>query len=174
LIICELIHLSFRTSENLFPRIEHFELSLDELHNDSTTVTFHGDYDQSALEGFRRGLRTMGITWGHNKDYRPDLKQLLYTLTVTEDGGVPIFFTTDSGNTTDDTTHLKTWELLRELVGRRALTAMDYDNLGRVYVTRQYTISSTPGRTMRPMKWVRLRPRPARPGRARSTMPPGI
>jgi transposase len=59
----------------------------------------------------------MGITWGHNKDHRPDLKQLLYTLTVTEDGGVPIYFTTDSGNTTDDTTHLKTWELLRELVG---------------------------------------------------------
>ena len=97
--------------------IEHFELSLDELHNDSTTVTFHGDYDESALVGFRRGLRTMGITWGHNKDHRPDLKQLLYTLTVTEDGGVPIYFTTDSGNTTDDTTHLKTWELLRELVG---------------------------------------------------------
>ena len=29
------------------------------------------------------------ITWGHNKDHRPDLKQLLYILTVSDDGGVP-------------------------------------------------------------------------------------
>ena len=98
--------------------IEKFNLSLDELHNDSTTVTFHGDYDESTQESWRRGLKTLGITWGHNKDHRPDLKQLLYTLTVTEDGGVPVYFTTHSGNTADDTTHIKTWELLRELVGK--------------------------------------------------------
>jgi transposase len=60
----------------------------------------------------------LGITWGHNKDHRPDLKQLLYVLTVTDDGGVPVYFTTASGNTADDRTHLETWELLRELTGR--------------------------------------------------------
>lgn len=95
-----------------------FALSLNELHNDSTTVTFHGSYDDALVPGLRQGLPTLAITWGHNKDHRPDLKQLLYILTVTDDGGVPVYFTTASGNTTDDRTHLETWELLCELTGR--------------------------------------------------------
>ena len=65
-----------------------------------------------------RGRATPAITYGHSKDHRPDLKQLLYILTVTEDGGVPVYFTTRSGNTTDDQTHQETWKMLRELVGR--------------------------------------------------------
>lgn len=97
--------------------IQEFNLSLDELHNDSTTVTFQGAYDGAYLEGLKRGIPTLGITWGHNKDHRPDLKQLLYILTVTDDGGVPIYFTTASGNTADDQTHVATWDLMRQLVG---------------------------------------------------------
>jgi len=41
----------------------------------------------------------------------------LYILTATDDGGVPIYFTTADGNTTDDRTHVETWNLLRQLVG---------------------------------------------------------
>jgi len=98
--------------------IAEFGLRLDELHNDSTTVSLFGAYDQAAEEGQRRGRKTLAVTFGHNKDHRPDLKQLLYILTVTEDGGVPIYFTSDSGNVADDTTHRATWDLLRELTGR--------------------------------------------------------
>lgn len=65
-----------------------------------------------------RGQSTLAITFGHSKDHRPDLKQLLYILTVTEDGGVPIYFTSASGNTSDDTTHQQTWDVLCQLVGR--------------------------------------------------------
>jgi len=42
----------------------------------------------------------------------------MYTLTITDDGGVPIYFQTDSGNVTDDQTHRATWDILRQLVGR--------------------------------------------------------
>jgi len=98
--------------------ITEFDLQLDELHNDSTTVSFFGAYDKAAEESQRRGRKTLAVTFGHSKDHRPDLKQLLYILTVTEDGGVPIYFTSASGNVTDDTTHRATWNLLRELVGR--------------------------------------------------------
>ena len=94
-----------------------FKLGLNELHNDSTTVTFYGAYTAAAEEGQRGGRQTPAITWGHNKDHRPDLKQLLYTLTVTDDGGVPVYFTTASGNVADDRTHVATWDLLCELVG---------------------------------------------------------
>ncbi|MGH7225731.1 MAG: IS1634 family transposase, partial [Gemmataceae bacterium] len=65
------------------------------------------------------GRPTPAITWGHSKARRPDLKQLLYTLTINEDGGVPVFFTTSSGNVTDDTTHVETWERVCQLTGKR-------------------------------------------------------
>lgn len=97
-------------------RVE-FKLGLDELHNDSTTVSFFGAYRDAAEEGQRGGRPTPAITWGHSKDHRPDLKQLLYTLTITDDGGVPVYFTTASGNVADDGTHVATWDLLCQLVG---------------------------------------------------------
>jgi transposase len=98
--------------------VHEFQLRLDELHNDSTTISFYGNYPDAATVGQRQGRATHAITWGHSKDHRPDLKQLLYILTVTEDGGVPVYFTSASGNTSDDRTHIETWELLRQLVGR--------------------------------------------------------
>jgi transposase len=97
--------------------IQKFSVRLDELHNDSTTVTFYGAYHDAAQEGRRGGRPTHAITWGHNKDHRPDLKQLLYILTVSDDGGVPVYFTSASGNVTDDKTHCQTWDLLLELIG---------------------------------------------------------
>ncbi|MEZ6087692.1 MAG: hypothetical protein R3C05_06640 [Pirellulaceae bacterium] len=68
--------------------------------------------------GNKSKVQTPAITWGHNKDHRPDLKQLLYILTVADDGGVPIYFQTESGNVTDDSTHQRTWKLLNEVVKR--------------------------------------------------------
>ncbi|MGO8785769.1 MAG: IS1634 family transposase [Terriglobia bacterium] len=99
--------------------VRAFTLSLDELHNDSTTVSFFGAYSDAAEEKQRRGQRTLAITWGHNKDHRPDLKQLLYILTISNDGGVPVHFRAASGNVTDDTTHQRSWELLCQIAGRR-------------------------------------------------------
>lgn len=98
--------------------IQEFQVSLDELHNDSTTISFYGAYED-AKEAEKRGTKErLAVLFGHSKARRPDLKQLLYILTVTEDGGVPIYFTAASGNVTDDTTHRATWDLLRQLVGR--------------------------------------------------------
>jgi transposase len=99
--------------------VKEFGVSLDELHNDSTTVTFCGAYTQATAEQRYLGRPTLAITFGHNKDHRPDLKQLLYILTVTADGGVPLHFRAQSGNVTDDQTHRDTWDLLCQLTGRR-------------------------------------------------------
>lgn len=98
--------------------VEEFGVQLEELHNDSTTISFFGNYADAQQEGLMHQLATPAITWGHSKDHRPDLKQLLYILTVTEDGGIPLYFQTSSGNVVDDQTHQATWELLRKLVGR--------------------------------------------------------
>src|SRR5439155_365349 len=99
--------------------VREFGVDLDELHNDSTTVTFHGDYESADRERTLRGRLRLAVTYGHNKDHRPDLKQLLYILTVTRDGAVPVQFRVESGNATDDRSHRATWELLCQLTGRR-------------------------------------------------------
>ena len=98
--------------------VQEFAVGLDELHNDSTSISFFGAYEEAQQESSQRGRATHAITWGHSKDHRPDLKQLLYILTISEDGGVPVYFTTASGNQTDDRTHCQTWDLLHQLVGR--------------------------------------------------------
>jgi transposase len=99
--------------------VREFKVDLDELHNDSTTITFHGAYADATQEEKRGQQTRMAITWGYNKDHRPDLKQLLYILTVSRDGAVPLYFQVASGNVADDKTHCSTWELLCRLTGRR-------------------------------------------------------
>lgn len=96
--------------------IKEFEIELDKFHNDSTTLTLHGDY--SKADGrIERGKKTLVAALGHNKDHRQDLKQLLWILTVSEDGAVPVHFKVTDGNIQDITTHIETWEVLRRLVG---------------------------------------------------------
>lgn len=96
--------------------IPSFEVRMDELHNDSTSLTLHGAY-RDANGDPMRGKTTVQAARGYNKDYRPDLKQLLWILTVSSDGGVPVHFKVCSGQTEDSSTHIETWNRLRDLVG---------------------------------------------------------
>jgi len=103
-------------TELVVQMVKEFKISLEELHNDSTTLTLHGQY--KGANGKRvRGKPTVVATLGHNKDHRPDLKQLVWILTVSTDGAVPVHFKVVDGNTEDSTTHIETWECLRLLVG---------------------------------------------------------
>jgi hypothetical protein len=47
--------------------VKEFQVLLDELHNDSTTVTFVGAYITAAEEKRYLGRPTSAITFGHNK-----------------------------------------------------------------------------------------------------------
>ena len=94
-----------------------FRVRFRELHNDSTSVSFTGQY-RGARGRQVRGRRAPWITYGHSKDHRPDLKQLLFILSVSADGGVPVQFRCADGQTNDSRTHLQTWEALREVAGR--------------------------------------------------------
>jgi transposase len=96
--------------------VQTFHLQLRELHNDSTTVSFTGQYFTSPGDPLR-GQPTHRITFGRSKDHRPDLKQLLWILTTTADGTVPVWCSIDHGNATDDRTHIQTWDTLCQLVG---------------------------------------------------------
>ena len=96
---------------------KRFGVRFDQLHNDSTSIRFCGQY-RSAQGRRVRGRRAPCITYGYSKDHRPDLKQLLFCLTTSFDGGVPVQFRCSDGNTNDSQTHIETWEALREVSGK--------------------------------------------------------
>jgi transposase len=95
--------------------VSAFAIDLAEFHQDTTTVTFSGDYAEQPNAA--QSNRPPRITFGYNKDHRPDLKQLLYSVTISADGAVPVHAKIYDGNTTDDAVHIDTWTFLTQLVG---------------------------------------------------------
>jgi transposase len=94
--------------------IKHFQIQTGRVHFDTTSVTFHGQYQTSVADPH--------ITHGYNKDHRPDLKQLLFGLSVSSDGAVPLHHQVKSGNRTDDTVHQENLDELRRILGRTDFT----------------------------------------------------
>lgn len=97
--------------------VRTFGIDVTQLHNDSTSITLTG-IGYPGGGGTRAGKAVAKPTFGHNKDFRPDLRQLVWILTVSADAAVPIAYRVESGNTADDVTHVPTWDELRRLVGR--------------------------------------------------------
>ena len=89
--------------------IKVHELETKRIHNDSTTVSFAGAYDHQDPDAVQ-------LKFGHNKDNRPDYKQIVFGLNITEDGHVPITYQAFNGNQADVTTHVPNWENLREFL----------------------------------------------------------
>ena len=90
--------------------IKQFQLDTRRIHNDTTSVSFSGNYEGSQT--------APQITFGNSKAHRPDLKQLVFGLNITSDGAVPISHQIYSGNRTDDTVHAANTEELRQILGR--------------------------------------------------------
>jgi len=91
--------------------IKMTDIDLSRIHNDATTVKAYGRIPGKTRSGLK-------LAHGISKDYRPDLKQLVYTLSVSADGAVPIHYKTYAGNRTDDTTHIETWNTLLRIIGK--------------------------------------------------------
>jgi len=103
-------------TEMVVGAVKEFNIKMDEFHNDSTTVTLFGTY-LDAIGDNKRGKKSIKITYGNNKEHRPDLKQLLWTLTTTDDGCVPVHYLTLDGNTNDSATHIDMWNAVRNIKG---------------------------------------------------------
>ncbi|CAN5909340.1 hypothetical protein BH23ACT10_BH23ACT10_20660 [soil metagenome] len=117
--------------------VRAYDIDCAELHNDSTSLTLYGAYRDAA--GQRRAGQTPARpARGHSKDYRPDLKQLVWILTVAADGAVPITYRLVDGNTEDSTTHVATWDALVAMLGRADFLYVadsklaTYDNMGHI------------------------------------------
>ncbi|MHB1623284.1 MAG: IS1634 family transposase, partial [Cuniculiplasma sp.] len=97
--------------------VREFDLSMKRFHNDSTSVALSGLYRMATGKDMRM-KKTVNLTFGHSKDHRKDLKQLVWILTVTSDGAVPVHYRVADGNTNDSPTHIETWDSIRKLTGR--------------------------------------------------------
>lgn len=91
--------------------IKEYDIEINRVHNYSTSITLHGQYDNYEECG------SVMPKYGHNKDHRPDLKQLVFSLSVASDFAVPLYFKVLDGNITDDKTHIENWKALRSLIG---------------------------------------------------------
>jgi transposase len=87
--------------------IKH-SLGLSHLHFDTTSLSLYGEYDTDEEEPL--------ITFGHSKQHRPDLKQVLFGMTVTQDGNIPITGRITAGNTSDSTENRFNITSLRNIV----------------------------------------------------------
>jgi len=91
--------------------IKKINLDMARLHNDSTTVKAYGKIAGVTKDGLR-------MAKGVNKDHRPDLVHLVFSLTISSDGAIPVHYKTYAGNRTDDTTHIETWNTVKKIAGR--------------------------------------------------------
>ena len=72
--------------EGMEPRFNHL---------DTTSFALTGEYIPDSDE------HAIAITHGYSKDHRPDLKQAILELMVSQDGGVPMLSKSWDGNTSD-------------------------------------------------------------------------
>jgi transposase len=88
-------------AENLYSKLAltaftTFDIPLGNLHSDTSSHTFYGDYDSCEdLE-----YDGIDITYGFSKEHRPDLKQIMVGNIVNADG-IPLVHRTLDGNTSD-------------------------------------------------------------------------
>lgn len=158
----------------------HERIPLDTGHWDSTSRSVAGVFAEAADAAVRP-------TYGHSKDLRPDLKQIVMTLFVNREG-VPRFGTVESGNRSDKTLNAEMLERLEAALAPEALRQLRYvadsalvtgPNLDRLAVAGIAFVSRCPETSLEPFRrrkpphgqWTPGRPwDPWRPARGRRTI----
>jgi len=93
--------------------ISEFDIQSDLCHNDTTSASVYGECNNN------RTNDSIKITFGYSKKHRKDLKQLVWSLSVSSDSAFPLFQKVYSGNTADVETYVAQWKNLIDLLGVR-------------------------------------------------------
>jgi transposase len=96
-------------------------------HGDTTSFSFCGSYEDQAEEAVQ-------ITYGYSKDHRPDLKQIVWEMAVSEDWGIPLLCAAWSGNASDSEIF---HQRLRKL--KTAFLAGHWPNLISIHDSKGYS-----------------------------------
>jgi transposase len=86
--------------------IKNYNIKIDKLHGDTTSISVQGEYNGNKNEGL--------IRFGYSKDRRNDLKQFILSSFATSDGGIPIFGSAVAGNTSDAKHFREVFKKLKE------------------------------------------------------------
>ncbi len=100
------------TVEITLHTVEEFQLQVDTIHYDLTSIFFHGEYEGSDW-----------VKFGYSRDKRPDKRQVNIGISAVADGEVVIPGGSDvhAGNRADSTTTLSTHNRLQEIFQRNDL-----------------------------------------------------
>lgn len=74
--------------------VKKYQINTEDSHLDSTSINLDGKYEQP-------GENIIRITRGYSRDHRPDLKQFITNLICSNDGDIPLYLKTSSGNDKD-------------------------------------------------------------------------
>jgi transposase len=88
--------------------LEVYAIPTPWIHQDTTTISLYGAYESGLAvhEAEGTGSKAPDVprpAYGHSKDGRPDLKQVMLSLGVSGDGGLPLRLGIRDGNTSDST-----------------------------------------------------------------------
>lgn len=103
-------NLETRITRNM---IEAFNIENSICHNDTTCALVYGNCANNQCD------QSIKISFGYSKKYRNDLKQLVWSMSVSSDSAFPLFQQAYSGNTADVDTYVKQWHNLIDLLGRQ-------------------------------------------------------
>jgi transposase len=92
--------------------IKEFNINYGIAHNDTTSASVYGSYENTGTDG------SINITYGFSKKHRQDLKQLVWSMSVSTDLAFPLFQQAYSGNTADVDTYVEQWHNLIDLLDR--------------------------------------------------------
>lgn len=76
------------------------------IHSDTSAIVLHGAYEIDAqVINENEELQAPQPAYGHSKDHRPDLKQLVYGLNLQSGANIPLCFSVLDGNTSEQTSN---------------------------------------------------------------------
>jgi transposase len=122
--------------------IAQFDIESPVCHNDTTSVSTYGDYNKTGP-----GIK---ITFGHSKKNRQDLKQFVWSLSVSSDSGFPLFQKAYSGNTADVDTYVGQWHNLIDLLGHKDFLYVadsklaTHENMAHIHDNEGFFIAPVP------------------------------
>jgi transposase len=92
-----------------------YEIPIERLHSDTTSLSFFGDYENDEKnQSSSEKQKAININYGHNKDHRPDCKQMKLGQ-ISNEAGIPINYQSMDGNTSDVTWNKEALKLVKDI-----------------------------------------------------------
>ena len=124
--------------------IQVFKIESSVCHNDTTSISVYGDAANNKTS------QSINICFGHSKKHRKDLKQLIWSMSVSSDHAFPLFEKAYSGNTADVKTYLEQWHKLIDLLDEQGFLfvgdskLISHENMAHIHDNDGFFVAPAP------------------------------